>query len=51
MANINFFCKDVVMLTAKMGVNVNVFDKRELVAAIKQCMGVVWRPGPMSRRK
>ena len=38
------------MLTAKMGVNVNVFDKRELVAAIKQCMGV-WRPGPMSRRK
>ena len=39
------------MLTAKMGVNVNVFDKRELVAAIKQCMGVVWRPGPMSRRK
>ena len=27
MANINFFCKDVVMLTAKMGVNVNVFDK------------------------
>ena len=28
------------MLTAKMGVNVNVFDKRELVAAIKQCMGV-----------
>ena len=38
------------MLTAKMGVNVNVFDKRELVAAIKQCMGV-WcmEAGPMSR--
>ena len=38
------------MLTAKMGVNVNVFDERELVAAIKQCMGV-WvyggrGPGP-----